>query len=137
MDLTLTRTRFSVDGIYGELTGGDDEINLVTLEHGYARPMGYPRFLPKLPEGIYTCKRGMHQLEGMKAPFETFEIENVPGHTDILFHVGNFNKDSAGCVLVGLVAGDAKIVCSREAFQRLLKAQVGLDTFQLTVQNSL
>lgn len=30
-----------------------------------------------------------------------FKVLNVPGRSDILFHRGNYNKDTKGCILVG------------------------------------
>jgi hypothetical protein len=30
-----------------------------------------------------------------------FKVLEVPGREDILFHKGNFNKDTKGCILVG------------------------------------
>ena len=103
MDMTLKRCDFRSDGIFSELLDDDEEVFCYTLDHAYSQN-GHG-FMPKLPNGTYLCVRGMHQLEGMHKQFETFEITNVPGHTGILFHVGNFNNDSDGCVLLGDMIG--------------------------------
>lgn len=139
MNLTLTRNRFKYQGIFGDLKSDDGKLSLFTLEHAYAVPSGTD-WVPKLPEGLYTCRRGQHNLKGRVErglpPFDTFEITGVPGHTDILFHVGNFNGDSEGCVLVGMQAGEGEVTGSREAFQKFMDAQIGVDSFQLTVKNA-
>lgn len=131
MDLRLTRNAFLQTGVYGTLTRQDtDERIAVTLEHAY---VGIDCFIPKLPPGNYVCQRGWHQLEKMKAPFETFEVLDVPGHTNILMHVGNSNCDSSGCILLGCEIKGTMIVQSRVAFDNLMHLQIGCDSFILEV----
>ncbi len=135
MNLTLTRKDTLRTGIFGVLESLDESMTLFTLEHAYEiSELAPPVYFPKMPPGVYTCKRGLHQLEGMKEPFETFEITNVPGHTNILFHTGNLNADSAGCVLLGLFrSADDSIMQSRAAFSKFMQIQDGIDEFILTV----
>jgi hypothetical protein len=135
MNLTLIRTDAREDGIFGTLEGPNGLI-AYTLEHAYPRG---GIFTPKLPAGIYTCVRGLHQLANMKAPFWTFEITGVPGHTNILIHIGNYNDDSEGCVLVGdtILKGPTWMITdSRITFDKFMALQQGVDEFQLTVNNS-
>jgi hypothetical protein len=138
MDLILSRKDFRPDGIFSELRMGDGSLVAITLEHAYPdRRYGWE---PKIPDGTYQCVRGMHQLEGMIAPFETFEITNVIGHTDILFHVGNVNSDSAGCVLLGMGLGVINkmqaVTSSKMAFLKFMDLQTGVDQFTLVVSSS-
>lgn len=132
MDLTLTRNNFLRIGIFGELSFPDGTV-LQTLEHAYPEDSG--RYSPKIPPGTYTCKRGMHQLEHSPAPFETFEILGVPGHTNILLHIGNRNEDSAGCILLGSTLQlNMGIICaSKQAFDKFMELEQGVDEFTLTV----
>lgn len=139
MDMVLRRKDGADDGIFGELASIDGFFLCATLEHAYEGPPGGPEFVAKLPAGVYTCVRGIHRLAHMANTFETFEITGVLGHTNILFHVGNYNGDSAGCVLLGdksvnLPNGMRAITCSREAFADFLDFQEGFDAFQLTVE---
>jgi hypothetical protein len=137
MNLNLKNTDFLESGIYGYLEG--DDIFLYTLQHSYAViPDGSSvstNYAPKVSPGSYTCVRGIHQLEHGK-PFETFMIEGVEGHSGILFHPGNFNTDSDGCVLVGLSRGSNPdcVLNSRAAFQAFMQYLKGLDQFTLTVE---
>ncbi len=132
----LTRSCFDKDGIFGNLTCNEASFGCVTLEHSYQNPDG--SYSPKTPAGTYTCKRGTHQLAHMTAPFETFEVENVPGHTNILIHVGNFNKDSEGCILVGKAVthdddGVKFITNSKDTFLSFLGLLSGVDELTLTI----
>ncbi len=93
--------------------------------------------MPKLRTGIYQCVRGEHCLHN-GLPFTTFEITGVTGHTNILFHAGNFNTDSEGCVLLGqsvVVGPDKKemIANSKKTFAKFMELQKDVNTFQLTV----
>ena len=54
-----------------------------------------------IPAGTYTCQR----IYSMKFG-ETFEVTNVPNRTHILFHKGNLDDDSHGCILIGEWFGD-------------------------------
>jgi hypothetical protein len=135
MDLKLKRSSFTENGIFGLLLDQTGAIVCFTLEHAYENGDG--TWEPKVPEGTYTCLRSMHQLAHMNSPFETFEIMDVPGHTDILFHCGNTNNDSEGCVLVGALIEQilltTQLVDSRKAFSKLMELEEGLDSFELTI----
>lgn len=130
MNLILTRKDYLESGIFGTLKNEAGELLAVTLEHSYPGTPGLP-WLPKLPYGTYVCKRGQHQLHS--GPIETFEITGVPGHSGILFHCGNREDASEGCVLLGLMREGDAILSSREAFRGFLAAQAGLDSFTVTV----
>ena len=96
---TLKRKEFGVGGIISDFTfHGELSPFMVTLEHAYFFNGAYT---PKLHNGVYTCVRGPHRLHGMIDFFSTFEITKVSGHSGILFHWGNYNEDSEGCILTG------------------------------------
>jgi hypothetical protein len=138
MDLALVRCDSRPDGIFSELRDVSGDMLFVTLEHSFDDGMG--GFAPKVPDGQYNCVRGMHRLVAMTQDFETFEVTNVPGHTGILFHVGNFNRDSDGCILLGMnlaqISGQQAIASSKAAFQEFMQMQVGFNNFSLTVKSS-
>lgn len=74
----------------------------------------------------------------MTKDFQTFEIMDVPGHDNILFHWGNYNKDSEGCVLLGKAEvsqanGQHMITSSKETFDIFMKYLAGVNEFTLTV----
>lgn len=123
MKLTLKRYEFNENGIFGHLTVENNVFH--TLEHAY--PVDNT-CKPKIPVGEYTCKRGTYPKNG-----ETFEVMNVPNHTFILVHVGNYNKDSNGCILVGLDRSGDMITSSKKAFTEFMKLMDGLNEFELEV----
>lgn len=131
MKLTLKRIEFKEDGIISHLLDENNHILAVTLEHSYDKK-------PKLYDGEFTCKRGKHSLHN-SVPFETFEIMGVIGHTGILFHVGNRNYDSEGCVLLGKTFEDnimgAMITESKITFNKFMTFLREVDEFQLTVSS--
>lgn len=123
------------DGVFSTLFRNGEKFCL-TLEHAFEDGDG--NLYPKLKRGAtYKCVRGIHQLaRGPKFP--TFEITGVPGHSGILFHVGNFNKDSDGCVLMGkrlhVENSEHWIDDSHVSFTAFLKALEEVDEFDLTVE---
>lgn len=135
MNLKLSRNAFEADGVFGVLTSLDGScIVAVTLEHAFpsvAEPITYS---PIIPPGEYRCVRGPHQLAHMIRPFETFEITGVAGHSKVLLHAGNTNRDSEGCVLLGSKRVGSMITFSEVAFERFMKLQAGVDVFTLTVE---
>lgn len=131
MDLTLTRTSCSKGGIFGKILDSKGNKIAFSLEHAYASGGSWT---PKILNGSYTCVRGNHRLHGMDKDFETFEITEVKGHSNLLFHWGNYNKDSEGCVLVGASIVKDMVTNSRVTFAKFMALQDGLDRFQLTVK---
>jgi hypothetical protein len=131
--LTLIRNQCSFQGIFGELKDQSDLI-AVTLEHAYSEEGS---FRPKIPPGNYICVRGVHRLDGMKNDFLTFEITGVQGHSNLLFHWGNWNSDSAGCVLLGetitKLSSGQMITNSRLTFEKFIESYGKLTNFTLTV----
>lgn len=61
----------------------------------------------RIPEGTYELmlrNYGSHYERYTKRfPWHKgmIQVKNVPGFTDILFHIGNTDADTAGCILVG------------------------------------
>lgn len=133
----LNTTDQRPDGIFSELYSDETRLG-VTLEHAFEDRDGNWR--PKLPRGVtYTCRRGMHRLDHYNKgePFETFEVMDVPGHSGILFHPGNFNRDSDGCILTGseLKTENSEwwVTQSRDTFRRFMQTLSGIDEFELEV----
>ncbi len=124
----LIRNRHTEQGIFGEFWfEGDVEPFMATLEHSYSNE-------PKVPVGAYLCVRGTHSLhDGVS--FSTFEITGVPGHQGILFHVGNVNDDSEGCVLCGEQSKVVSITNSRKAFSDWCNRLIGVTEFILVVSD--
>ncbi len=129
--MILKRIEKRDDGIFSELYNDSGDLLAKTLEHSYNGE-------PKLYNGTFTCVRGMHQLHGMTQPFETFEITGVTGHTGILFHVGNWNQDSDGCVLLGSEIEPSDrgqmVIASRITFNKFMQGLSGVNQFTLVVQ---
>jgi hypothetical protein len=134
LDIKLTRKSAQLYGILGEISNAVGEVLYVTLEHAYKD--GFT-FVPKLAPGVYTCKRGIHRLSNLN-PFEAFEVMGVPDFqnspvTGILIHVGNYNNDSEGCILIAMKRGVGCILDSGDAFKAFMASQEGCDEFTLTV----
>ena len=131
----LHRTAFMVTGVFGTLMDSNNKQLAVTLEHSYAGEHGL--FTAKIPNGVYTCKRSSHRLEGMDHDFVTFQVMDVPGYTNILFHWGNFNKDSEGCILMGqeVLQDYSMITNSKATWQAFMDRLADEDQFELIVSS--
>lgn len=127
---TLKRDLYRDDGIISTLSDKNGNVVAHTLEHAYDK-------MPKIPNGVWNCKRGNHRLHNMTEDFSTFEVMNIPGHDNILFHWGNYNKDSDGCILMGdkavEVSGVEMVTSSKVTFAKFMASLEGVDEFILTV----
>lgn len=130
MNLQLNRLDKRSDGIFGELVSSQGTVYAATLEHAYPDGDGWA---PKIPSGTYRCMRSMHRLHGMTEDFETFMIMGVEGHSNLLFHWGNWNQDSDGCILLGAKRTGNMVIDSKVTFAKFMAIQKGLDEFDLTV----
>lgn len=125
------------DGVFSTLFC-DNALFCQTLEHAFEDADG--NYYPKVKRGAtYKCKRGRHRLDHYNKgePFWTFEITGVVGHSGILFHPGNFNRNSDGCVLTGeklhTESNEWWIDNSGLAFGQLMAQLDNVDEFDLEV----
>ena len=115
MELSLKRfIANNPDGVPGVLIKGVD-ILCMTLEEEWK---DNARNISCIPEGSYVCKR-VTRPSGQV----TFEITGVIGRTSVLFHPGNTEEDTQGCVLVGMEFGK-KIVQDEDSGERREKLAV-------------
>lgn len=86
----------------------------------------------KIPPGVHKCQRSRYN----KGNYDTFEIE-IEGRSRILFHKGNTELHSEGCILVAesfaMFGGKPGIAMSGEGFSEFMRRVDNIDTFMLTV----
>lgn len=148
MNLFLIRNAFLESGIFGEIKNDKQEHLFFTLEHAFLQKDG--SYSPKTAPGNYNCRNDTGPLHGLHSlkngvPFKAFEIENVPPFegipvSGILFHIGNWNQDSEGCVLLGKAIGNMNngglmLTNSGIAFGEFMDILNQVDEFNLTVEN--
>ena len=127
MDMSLRRIAFGPHGIISRMHN-DDGPQFWTLEHAYANGSMYQ---PKIPDGAYSCVRRLSPKFG----YDVFMLENVPDCSFIEIHIGNFNQDSEGCILLGVKLGPdgQSVLSSAQAFDQFMLMQTGVQAFKLTV----
>jgi len=86
-----------------------------------------------IPAGTYICKRVNSPKFG-----NTFEVTNVIGRSEILFHKGNIDDDSRGCILVGeqfavWQDNSCSISASQAGFTEFLSRTAAINEFQLDI----
>lgn len=88
-----------------------------------------------IPPGRYTCKRVNSPKFG-----NTFEVTGVPGRSAILFHRGNLEDDSHGCILIGEsfnpVLGRPGITASKEGFAEFLNILQHVNEFTIDIEEA-
>lgn len=120
--LNLIRIANIESGIFGVLK--DDGVPFcVTIENN-----DYT-----FPDGEYLCIRVKSPKFG-----DTFEIIGIPGRTVILFHWGNWENDSTGCVILGenyaILSNKEAIGSSKIAFREFLERTKDVNEFKLKVE---
>jgi len=105
-----------------------------TLERTYPLPGGEQHV--KIPEGLWTCVRTRY----LRGGYSTYEVAKVPGHSRLLFHKGNVEQDSEGCVLVGsgygVLLSQPAVVQSAAGFAEFMRRAAGIEHFVLRVRNA-
>lgn len=130
--LTLTRDAMSGGATTGTLSEDGVEI-CKTLELEYMDNASNISCIPVSPEGGYLCKLVNSPRFGL-----TYEVTGVEGRSHILFHSGNTEKDTHGCILVGLISNGraghyAMLYSSRIAHERFMAHLQGVDEFHLVI----
>lgn len=134
----LARFAGSPDGTYGRFRLAD--LRLYALEE---EDRQNERGESCIPAGTYICRRTIYHRHNIP----TFEVCDVPDRSRILFHVGNTEEDTDGCILLGRHIGVLSVVDeetgeernkvgitdSRVAFRMFMDALEGVDEFQLEI----
>lgn len=137
-DIELVRVAIAPEGCFGVLLIDGVPAGPVTIERTYplveSRPRG-PQFV-KIPSGRYRCVRTMYHRGG----YESFEVTGVLGHSRLLWHAGNVEEDSEGCILVGqrfgFLSGRPCVISSRLAFGEFMRLTGGRQSFDLLVRSA-
>lgn len=81
-----------------------------------------------IPTGTYTISMNTVSPKYSKRDFykklcngKVPRLLNVPGYDGVLIHVGNTERDTAGCILVGQNTSIGKVLNSQVTFTRLYK----------------
>jgi Family of unknown function (DUF5675) len=137
MEIMLRRVGKVSDGVFGVLSYPVEDGYqpfAVTLEHSY-----HPDNKPKIPAGKWKAKRTRY----VKGGYDTFEVL-IPNHSRILFHKGNTEADSEGCILVGEMfsifslnktVSKHGIARSAEGFNEFMALVSEVDEFGLEVKD--
>lgn len=144
VELTLIRVAYTQHGTFGVLRHGVPFA--VTLERPWLNNVPSRGDKPGscIPVGTYRCLRCRKSPDyGFKdSPKfgDTFQVFQVPGRSTILFHKGNLDDDTRGCILVGekfdSIGGIPGIASSAEGFAEFLKLLANEDEFTLKITNS-
>ena len=88
--------------------------------------------ISSIPAQQYRCRR----YSSNRYP-DTFQVMNVPDRTKILFHKGNFDEHTEGCILLarkfGVLKGARCVLNSGETFERFMEVMEGVNEFSLTI----
>jgi hypothetical protein len=128
-EIELFRLSNRADGTPGVLLVNTAPI-CVTLERPW---FNNQKGISCIPTGIYICSRVKSPKFG-----DTFEVTFVTGRSEILFHSGNIDDDSHGCILLGesfnkWTTGQVSIASSKIAFAEFMQELVEQNTFRLTI----
>ena len=126
MNTRIVRLEKSLDGALGVLLL-DSKIFCNTLQPDPEDSKYH------IPAGEYLCKR----FHGIKWT-NTFEII-VPEHTAVLFHAGNTEADTKGCIILGSSVGKLKgqraVQNSGATFEAFMNRCFNLMQFKLLIED--
>jgi len=129
MIIKLIRVSSIEDGTFGVLKLGEIPFAL-TLEETWR---DNEQNVSCIPSGDYICKRKISAKFG-----ETFEVKDVPDRTDILFHKGNTDTDTEGCILVGeeftRMNGKIAVGSSGRGYSEFMSIMKNVSEFELRIR---
>jgi hypothetical protein len=124
--IELVRYAHTAQGVLGRLN------EWYSLEN---RWLDNRRQVSCIPVGEYELRPARFNRGG----YATWEVVDVPGRSNILFHIGNTDKDTHGCILpgmaVGVLSGRLAVLRSREAFGQFMDRLKDQKTARLVVRD--
>lgn len=130
VDILLSRIANTREGMFGVLSwyGRPFAVSLED-EWKYNQPN-----VSCIPAGTYKCNRVKSPKFG-----DTFEVMYVQGRSHILFHKGNTEDDTEGCILVGEQFGTlfdkTAILSSSAGFKEFKQLTADVDGFSLAIRD--
>ena len=128
--LELIRLEESEEGTIGVLKI-DKQVFCVTME---PPDRLNERNRSSIPTGQYEIKRHQSPKYG-----ETFQVMDVTGRDNVLFHAGNTVDHTKGCILVaehvGKLRGDRAVLNSGNTFRRFMAALENEEVCHLTISD--
>ena len=86
-----------------------------------------------IPKGVYKVAK--RYAEKSKYKYEHLHILDVPNRELILMHIGNYPKNSKGCILLGNTRALNFVGESRKAFYKLMYDLGSFDKIELIIKN--
>jgi hypothetical protein len=125
--LRLERMAYLDEGTFGKLYLPNGKL-FFTVERPWLDNL--PR-VSCVPEGTYPLIRDYFDRGG----YETFQVMDVSGRSQILIHVANWPKDVEGCIGVGLGLdlGNFMVTSSRLAFRAFMESLPGDEERQIQI----
>ena len=121
INLLLIRDTFTEESTIGELFLDGERI-CDTLERPYFNNL---KNISCIPEGNYKVRLRLAR-ESASRDYLHLLVQDVPDRDWILFHRGNYPKDTSGCILVGLGSQQDVVNNSRLAMDLLMKEIINL-----------
>lgn len=130
-DFGLVRVAVVETGCFGVLLESGIPI-ATTLERTYRLPGGKQHV--KIPDGLWTC----WLTKFVRGGYDTYEVAEIPGHSRLLFHKGNAEDDSEGCILLGSGYATAwpGVTLSGLAFREFMRRTKARAHFSLLVKTA-
>ena len=132
INLLLIRDTFSDKSTLGELFLNGERM-CDTLENPW---LDNQRNISCIPEGVYPVRLRLPR-ESASRDYLHLLVQKVPNRDWILFHRGNFPKDTSGCILVGLGSQQDTVSNSILAMDLLIKEilNLGGENINLIIKN--
>lgn len=135
--IILRRIATGIHGTFGSLLYENVPFTL-TLEREW---LDNQTGISCIPADTYLCTRCNkspdYNFQDSPRFGDTFQVRDVKNRSKILFHKGNIDDDSHGCILIGEQYGDVKgahgILSSREGYNELMGIMKNDDEFRLIV----
>ena len=86
-----------------------------------------------IPKGVYEVKK--RHTDESKYKYEHLHILDVENRELILMHVGNYPKNSKGCILLGNTRALNFVGESRKAFYKLMYDLGSFEKIELIIKN--
>jgi len=141
--LIIDRVITGSEGTFGVLSvkvAGEKTPFTLTLERQW---LNNQRGISCIPAGKYICLRCNTSPEygfNDSPKFgDTFVVTDVEGRQYILFHKGNLDEDTHGCILIaeqfGSLHEDTAILSSRQGFGEFMSLLKDKNEFELVILN--